>query len=61
MKEQRKQVKVRSTCWNNQPIWKGPSVGIKYECGRFGRPCRAVKTCPYKVGTAVTEFVRKNI
>jgi hypothetical protein len=61
MKEQRKPFSVRSMYWNNLPVWKGPNGGIKYECCRYNRPCREVKTCPHKVGTAATDFVRKNI
>jgi hypothetical protein len=53
MKERKKQIKVRSTCWNNLPVWKGPSGGIQYECFRYGKPCRAVETCPHKTGTAI--------
>jgi hypothetical protein len=61
MKAKRKSLSVRSTCGNNLPVWGGPNGGIKYECYRYGRPCNRVKTCPYKVGTTVTDFIRNNI
>lgn len=51
----------RAACLGIVPAGKGPGGEIAYECFRYHRPCRAVETCPYKIGTTVTEFARNNI